>query len=147
MLQVCPSLYRNEDALCTKINEQLLKARNLMSAGPGSQQLEKERLLRQTLEACKQVALRLDLAHVCAQLAACQFYDGVVELCCSAAEKRDPHRRAFQYYSSVITISCVRLVIFFSFLITFFNCREKINKLEVEWRPSSPGKTVTAKFV
>ena len=72
-----------------------------MSSGPGPQQLEKERLLKQTLEACKQIPQRLDLAHVCAQLAACQYYDGVVELCCVAAEKRDPHRRALQYYQNV----------------------------------------------
>ena len=47
--EVCPSLYRNEDALCTKVNEQLLKARSEMNRH------EKERILQQTLEACKQV--------------------------------------------------------------------------------------------
>lgn len=92
--QVCPSLYRNEDALCTKVNEQLLKARtNTMS------RMDKERLLQQTLETCKQIPARINLAHVCQQLSACQYFGGVVELCCVVAEKLDPQHRAQQCYS------------------------------------------------
>lgn len=92
--QVCPSLYRNEDALCTKVNEQLLKARTTTM-----NRTDKERLLHQTLETCKQIPARINLAHVCQQLSACQHYGGVVELCCVVAEKLDPLHRAQQCYS------------------------------------------------
>ncbi|KAI9555074.1 hypothetical protein GHT06_017589 [Daphnia sinensis] len=92
--QVCPSLYRNEDALCTKVNEQLLKARTTTMS-----RMDKERLLQQTLETCKQIPARINLAHVCQQLSACQYFGGVVELCCVVAEKLDPQHRAQQCYS------------------------------------------------
>ena len=92
--QVCPSLYRNEDALCTKVNEQLLKARTTTMS-----RTDKERLLHQSLETCKQIPARINLAHVCQQLYACQHYGGVVELCRVVAEKLDPHHRAQQCYS------------------------------------------------
>lgn len=67
---VCPSLYRNEDALCTKVNEQLLKARTEMNHP------EKEKLLHQAIETCKQIPTRLNLGHVCQQLVANQFFTG-----------------------------------------------------------------------
>ena len=70
LLQVCPSLYRNEDALCTKVNEQLLKARTEMNHS------EKEKLLHQAIETCKQIPTRLNLAHVCQQLVANQYFTG-----------------------------------------------------------------------
>ena len=63
--QVCPSLYRNEDALCTKVKEQLPKART-------TSRTDRERLLQQTLNPCKQKPARINLAHVCQQLIACQ---------------------------------------------------------------------------
>lgn len=91
--QVCPSLYRNEDALCTKINEQLLKART----GNVSRS-ERDRLLQQTLDLSKQIPSRLNVAHVSQQLAACGYFSGVVDLCCVIAEKLDPHKRALECY-------------------------------------------------
>ena len=95
---VCPSLYRDEDALCAKVNEQLMRC----ASDPSIQQQPQSRqqLLRQTLDACKQIPGRLNLASVCQQLAANQFYSGVVELCCVAADKLDPHRRAIHYYNN-----------------------------------------------
>jgi nuclear pore complex protein Nup155 len=83
-----------QDALCTKVNEQLLKARTTTM-----NRMDKERLLQQTLDACKQIPARINLAHVCQQLSACQYYGGVVELCCVVAEKLDPHHRALQCYT------------------------------------------------
>jgi nuclear pore complex protein Nup155 len=61
--------------------------------------MDKERLLQQTLDTCKQIPARINLAHVCQQLLACQYYGDVVELCCVVAEKLDPHHRALQCYS------------------------------------------------
>ncbi len=83
-----------QDALCTKVNEQLLKARITTM-----NRMEKQRLLQQTLKTCKQIPAHIS-SHVCQQLSACQYYGGVVELCCVVAEKLDPHHPALQFYNS-----------------------------------------------
>ena len=57
--QVCPSLYRNEDA---QVNKQLLKART-------ARRTDRDRLLQQTLDTWKQIPARIYLAHVCQLLA------------------------------------------------------------------------------
>ena len=91
--QVCPSLCRNEDALCTKVNKQLPKPRT-------ASQTDRDRLLQQTLDTWKQIPARINLAHVCQQLAACKYYGSVVELCCCVvAEKLDSHHHAQQCFS------------------------------------------------
>ena len=70
-----------QDALCTKVNEQLLKARTTTM-----NRMDKERLLQQTLDTCKQIPARINLSHVCQQLSACRYYGGIVELCCVVAD-------------------------------------------------------------
>ena len=52
------------------------------------------------MDTCKQIPARINLSHVCQQLSACQYYGGIVELCCVVAEKLDPHHRALQCYNS-----------------------------------------------
>ena len=84
-----------QDAMCTKVNEQLLKTRTMTM-----NRMDKERLLQQTLETCKQIPARINLSHVCHQLSACQYYGGIVELCCIVVEKLDPHHRTLQCYNS-----------------------------------------------
>ena len=84
-----------QDALCTKVNEQLLKARTTTM-----NRMDKERLLQQTLGPCKQIPARINLSHVYQQLSACQYYGGIVELCCIVVEKLDPHHRTLQCYNS-----------------------------------------------
>ena len=58
--------------------------------------MDKERLLQQTLETCEQIRS----FYVCQQLFACQYYGGIVELCCVVAEILDPHHRALECYNS-----------------------------------------------
>ncbi|XP_003693542.1 nuclear pore complex protein Nup154 isoform X1 [Apis florea] len=92
--EVCPNLYRNEDAVCSKANEIILKAKSCTNPK------EKECYLRSALKLCKEVAPRLNLSAVCQQFIACQFYVGVLELCISCAERVDPNNTALHYYKN-----------------------------------------------
>ncbi|KAG9437559.1 nuclear pore complex protein [Apis mellifera carnica] len=92
--EVCPNLYRNEDAVCSKANEIILKAKSCTNLK------EKECYLRSALKLCKEVAPRLNLSAVCQQFIACQFYVGVLELCISCAERVDPNNTALHYYKN-----------------------------------------------
>lgn len=49
---------------------------------------------------CKKVAPRLNLAAVCQQFVACQFYMGVLELCICCAEAIDPNNAASHFYKN-----------------------------------------------
>ncbi|KAG7189622.1 hypothetical protein KM043_017304 [Ampulex compressa] len=90
----CPNLYRSEDAVCSKANEIILKAKSCTNAE------EKESYLQSALKLCKEVAPRLNLSAVCQQFMACQFYSGVLELCLCCAERVDPNNAASHYYKN-----------------------------------------------
>eukprot|EP00057_Strongylocentrotus_purpuratus_P015067 XP_011669541.1 PREDICTED: nuclear pore complex protein Nup155 isoform X1 [Strongylocentrotus purpuratus] len=92
--EVCPSLYSANDATCTKANETLQAA---MTAETKS---VRDRLLRESLELFKEVSQQLNLAAICAEFHQAHYYDGVVDLCLSAAFKRDPHNLALIYYKN-----------------------------------------------
>ncbi|XP_034940368.1 nuclear pore complex protein Nup155 [Chelonus insularis] len=92
--EVCPNLYKSEDAVCSKANEIILKAKNCTNAE------EKEIHLQSALKLCKMVAPRLNFSAVCQQFVACQFYTGVLELCLCCAEKSDPNNAALHYYKN-----------------------------------------------
>ncbi|XP_029678395.1 nuclear pore complex protein Nup155 isoform X1 [Formica exsecta] len=92
--EICPNLYRTEDAVCSKANEILLKAKNCTNPE------EKECYLKSALKLCKEVAPRLNWSAVCQQFVACQFYTGVLELCICCAERVDPNNAASHYYKN-----------------------------------------------
>ncbi|XP_012285460.1 nuclear pore complex protein Nup155 [Orussus abietinus] len=92
--EVCPNLYRSEDAVCSKANEIMLKAKSCTNPE------EKESYLQSALKLCKEVAPRLNLGAVCQQFVACHFYLGVLELCLCCAEKIDPNNAASHYYKN-----------------------------------------------
>ncbi|XP_058794102.1 nuclear pore complex protein Nup155 isoform X2 [Phymastichus coffea] len=92
--EICPNLYRSEDAVCSKANEIILKAKSCTNPD------EKETYLQSALKLCKEVAPRLNLGAVCQQFVACHFYHGVLELCLCCAEKIDPNNAAFHYYKN-----------------------------------------------
>ncbi|XP_076649143.1 nuclear pore complex protein Nup154 [Halictus rubicundus] len=92
--EVCPNLYRSEDAVCSKANEIILKAKSCTNPE------EKETCLQSALKLCKEVAPRLNLSAVCQQFIACQFYTGVLELCLCCADRVDPNNAALHYYKN-----------------------------------------------
>ncbi|XP_063962394.1 nuclear pore complex protein Nup155-like [Lytechinus pictus] len=92
--EVCPSLYSTNDAICTKANETLQAAKTAETKSVG------DRLLRESLELFKKVSQQLNLSAVCAEYHEAHYYDGVVDLCLSAAVKRDPHNLALIFYKN-----------------------------------------------
>ncbi|XP_045519163.1 nuclear pore complex protein Nup154 [Pieris brassicae] len=92
--QLCPSLYRQEDATCSKANELLIFAKQQKNSA------EREEMLQQALKLCKDVAPNVNLPLVCSKLLSAGFYAGIVELCVTCALKIDPQDRAIYYYKS-----------------------------------------------
>ncbi|XP_075223372.1 nuclear pore complex protein Nup154 isoform X2 [Lycorma delicatula] len=92
--EICPKLYKNEDAACTKANEMLLTAKTRKNKE------ERQNLLWSALKLCKEVSPNINLSAVCRQFAACQFYEGVLELSLECANKSDPKNVAFHFYQN-----------------------------------------------
>lgn len=89
---VCPSLYRSEDALFTRAQEILLAARTERSPA------DRQRMLAEALELCKRVGPQLHLPTACGLLKACGHYAGAVDLCLSVAKRCDPQDLASHFY-------------------------------------------------
>ncbi|XP_039282164.1 nuclear pore complex protein Nup155 [Nilaparvata lugens] len=92
--EICPKLYRNEDAACTKVNEMLLSAQSQQNRD------ERQKLLKAALKLCKEVAPRIHLKAVCRRFVACRFYEGILELCLECASKADPKNIALHFYQA-----------------------------------------------
>ncbi|XP_028161974.1 nuclear pore complex protein Nup154 [Ostrinia furnacalis] len=92
--QLCPTLYRKEDATCSKANELLMFAKQQKNP------TEREEMLQHALKLCMDVAPNVNLPLVCAKLVSAGFYSGVVQLCRACAARLDPHDKALHHYSS-----------------------------------------------
>lgn len=89
--EVCPALYKSEDATFSKVNEILQVAKD---------ELDEEikfNLLRSAIELCKSVSPNLNLEAVCKSLMSCGYYDGILEMCQDVANKSDPQSFASKY--------------------------------------------------
>uniref|UniRef100_A0A6Q2XKF0 Nuclear pore complex protein Nup155 n=1 Tax=Esox lucius TaxID=8010 RepID=A0A6Q2XKF0_ESOLU len=62
--------------------------------------VEKERTLRDSLQLYQQISQHTDLSLVCSQYRQVRFYEGVLELCLTAADKRDPQRLGPHFYKN-----------------------------------------------
>lgn len=91
---ICPKLYHNEDAACTKASEIINVAKTKQNKD------ERERLLWSALKLCKDVAPRVNLSSVCREFVSCQFYEGVVEISIQCAAKCDPKDIGFHFYKN-----------------------------------------------
>lgn len=89
---ICPLLYSTDDAVCSKANELLQHSRQVQS------KTEKERMLRDSLREYQKISNQVDLSNVCAQYRQVRFYEGVVELSLTAAEKKDPQGLGLHFY-------------------------------------------------
>ncbi|KAI8435058.1 hypothetical protein MSG28_003473, partial [Choristoneura fumiferana] len=92
--QLCPSLYRQEDATCSKANELLIFAKQQKNPA------EREEMLQHALKLCKDVAPNVNLPLVCSKLVSAGFYSGVVDLCVACGSKLDPQDKAVHFYKS-----------------------------------------------
>lgn len=52
------------------------------------------------LQLYKNVSQPLRLSEVCTQFASVHFYEGIVDLCLTMANKRDPQRLALHFYNN-----------------------------------------------
>lgn len=92
--EVCPTLYRNEDAISHKATE-ILK----LSKSCANDDERIENLLK-ALELCCQAAPKLPLSNICQQFTAAGFFEGVIKLCITFAAKLDPNDSAIHFYKN-----------------------------------------------
>uniref|UniRef100_A0A8C9DZ07 Nucleoporin 155 n=1 Tax=Phocoena sinus TaxID=42100 RepID=A0A8C9DZ07_PHOSS len=75
-----------------KANELLQRSRQVQN------KIEKERMLRESLKEYQKISNQVDLSSVCVQYRQVRFYEGVVELSLTAAEKKDPQGLGLHFY-------------------------------------------------
>ncbi|XP_065080595.1 nuclear pore complex protein Nup154 [Ochlerotatus camptorhynchus] len=90
--EVCPNLYRHEDAVSHKATEILLLSKTCNDPD------EKNERLRTALQLCKSAAPNLPLTSICQQFTTAGFFSGVIELCSICAAKSDPNEAALHFY-------------------------------------------------
>lgn len=91
---VCPNLYRHEDAVAHKATEILISSRN---CNDNEEQKDK---LYTALQLCKDAAPNLPLSNICQQFTLANFYQGVIELCAVCASKIDPNGAALHFFKN-----------------------------------------------
>ncbi|XP_034458801.1 nuclear pore complex protein Nup155 isoform X2 [Hippoglossus hippoglossus] len=91
---ICPLLYSSDDSVCSKANELLQSSKQVQN------KVDKERTLRESLRLYQQISQHTDLPLVCSQYRHVRFYEGVLELCLTAAEKKDPQRLGPHFYKN-----------------------------------------------
>ncbi|XP_073824814.1 nuclear pore complex protein Nup154 [Musca autumnalis] len=89
---VCPNLYRHEDAVSFKATEILMNSKTC------SVLEEKQEKLRTALQLCKDAAPNLPLQNICQQFTLSGFYEGVIELTSTCASKIDPEEYGMHFY-------------------------------------------------
>ncbi|XP_073334583.1 nuclear pore complex protein Nup155 [Pagrus major] len=91
---ICPLLYSSDDSVCSKANELLQSSKQIQN------KVDKERTLRESLRLYQQISQHTDLPLVCSQYRQVRFYEGVLELCLTAADKKDPQRLGPHFYKN-----------------------------------------------
>ncbi|KAA8584581.1 hypothetical protein FQN60_008366 [Etheostoma spectabile] len=91
---ICPLLYSSDDSVCSKANELLQSSKHIQNKA------DKERTLRESLRLYQQISQHTDLPLVCSQYRQVRFYEGVLELCLTAADKKDPQRLGPHFYKN-----------------------------------------------
>lgn len=91
---VCPSLYRHEQAVLYKATEILMSSKTCVDAE------ERENKLYMALQLCKDAAPDLPLTEVAQQFTAANYYHGVIELSATCAAKKDPNNAALHFYNN-----------------------------------------------
>lgn len=82
--QLCPSIFRQENAMQARAHEMILQSRTI------NDKQDKERLMTEAVALLKKIGVRLDLQAICDLLHSAQAYKYIVDICLYVAEKRDP---------------------------------------------------------
>lgn len=91
---VCPTLYRHEDAVLYKATEILMLSKSCTDSE------ERQNNLYMALQLCKDAAPDLPLLNICQQFTAAKYYHGVIELCAVCASKKDVNNAALHFYNN-----------------------------------------------
>ncbi|XP_030758957.1 nuclear pore complex protein Nup154 [Sitophilus oryzae] len=94
LMEVCPHLYKPEDAAFSKASELLKTTRTIQNTD------EKEEMLVSALQLCKNIAPNVNLPEVCKQFTTLKAYKAVIELCAFCAHKLDPDNIGGNFYNS-----------------------------------------------
>lgn len=89
---VCPSIYKQENALHAKAHEIVMKSKTI------SNQVERNELLKKALDLCLKIGERINLTAVCELFQSVHWYEAIVNLCLITAQKRDPQNFALHFY-------------------------------------------------
>lgn len=89
--EVCPTIYRHEDAVSHKATEIMMLAKNTPNAD------EKEDKLQTALQLCKDASPHIPLSIICDKFFEAEFFRGIIELCAICALKVDPNNEATYY--------------------------------------------------
>ncbi|CAH1175574.1 unnamed protein product [Phaedon cochleariae] len=92
--EVCPHLYKTEDAAFSKANEILKVTRSIQNID------EKEEMLHSALQICKSISPNINISDVCREFTALKAYRAVIELCSHYGKQIDPDRIAESYYNA-----------------------------------------------
>ncbi|CAH0559339.1 unnamed protein product [Brassicogethes aeneus] len=92
--EVCPQLYKSEDAAFSKANEILKMIRTVQNTD------EKEEMLISALQLCKSIGANIKLREISRQFTALKAYKAVIELCHYYAQKVDPENIAEHFYNN-----------------------------------------------
>lgn len=82
--ELCPSIFRQENALQAKAHEMILQSRSVMD------RVDKERMMNEAVSLLKKIGIRLELQAVCDLLHSARAHKYIVDICLFVAEKRDP---------------------------------------------------------
>ncbi|CAG7786478.1 unnamed protein product [Allacma fusca] len=88
--EVCPTLFKNEDAIGSKVAEILAKVKII------SDRRDREGMLQEALHLCEEICGhgRINIRNFCKQFAELGFPQGAVRLCLSSAQASDPNQLA-----------------------------------------------------
>ena len=89
---VCPSIYKQENALHAKAHEIVMKSKTI------SNHVERNELLKKALDLCLKIGERINLTAVCELFQSVHWYEAIVNLCLITAQKRDPQNFALHFY-------------------------------------------------
>lgn len=96
--ELCPSIFRQENALQAKAHEMILQSRTIVD------KVDKERMMNEAVSLLKKIGVRLELQAVCDLLHSARAYKYIVDICLFVAEKRDPLNLAgFQQSSRILS--------------------------------------------
>lgn len=82
--ELCPSIFRQENALQAKAHEMILQSRAIID------KVDKERMMIEAVSLLKKIGVRLDLQAICDLLHSARAHKYIVDICLFVAEKRDP---------------------------------------------------------